>query len=646
METSSKGLPIKKIITYVGIYLGIVLFLAIWWYIRMSRVFPRTEIILPSGQEMSFTADFSEIHRIGLSLDDPGKQDITENGVMTDVSINIFDTAGNSVYEKEIPETEIRLFELNIDEAFDGMPVMLNKGEKYTVKYSGKEIKDGLLTIGIYGREASLFPLFIISSILVLVVVSLCIFGISKTEGLLNLKLYFVIFAILSIMMTIILAPYSVQDEMRHFGMSYSLSNKMLGLPAIDENDNVYLFQNGLSTVDWCDTAQNAYHFWNFNYGSTPVKMINTTVRVSDSLQKQAYFLPALGITLARLFKAPYQIVLLSGRLMNLLLFVFVGYFSLRIMPVFRDGMKALLLFPSVVWMACSYSYDTWNLAFSLAFFAYVIYLKYREKKVFVPDLVILSIILYLLVPIKFIYFLMAVGIFLLNGENFKNRIWQWGTYIWIIGFGAYAAIYHRGMSATSFMGNRIDERATVAVAVNTQTGQAVGEVVARQSFSLAWIFESKRNLLYTIEMVINTLFDQSENYLYKLVNGQYLNIEISKLLVFGILIVAVIIMLDECREMKFSLKDKLVAAAGIILGSGAVLATFLFIYSFVHITEIGTIGGVQGRYFLPFFLYIPFILTGGHIKLTRDRSKYAINLEILMVLFSVMLNLSALIRR
>lgn len=646
MRISLKELPIKKIISYIGLYLGIIIFLAVWWNIRMSRTLPRQELIIPAGKDSVFTASFSEIHRIGLSYEEPSKQDVTENGIMTDVSVSIADSNGNVLYEKELTETQIGLFDINIDEGFDEMPVILNLGEEYRINYSGTEIEEGLLTIALYGRESSLLPLFIFASVMVLIIVSLCLFGLSKTEGLLNLKLFFLILGLMSFMMTIILPPYSVQDEIKHFGMSYSISSRMLGLEAVDADRNVYLYQNGLASVEWCDTAQNEYHFWNFDYGSDPVKCVNSMVRENDSLQKQAYFIPAIGITIARLLNAPYQIVLLSGRIMNLLLFLFVGYFSLRLMKVYRDSIKAILLFPSIVWMACSYSYDNWNLVFSLAFFAYIIYLKYREKQVSIVDIIVLSVILYLLVPIKFIYFLMGIGILLLSRSNFKNRIWQWATYLWTMGFGFFVAIIYRGMSASSFMGSRIDERSAVTSSVNEATGTVISTVVERQSFSLEWIFASKRNLLYTIQIVINTLFDQTENYLYKIVDGEYLDVRVPSIVIFGILFLSVIIMLDECGEQKVSVKDRLVALATTLIGSAAVLATFLFIYSFVHVTEIGTIGGVQGRYFLPFFLFIPLFVRGGFVKLQKDRARYAMCLEILLVVFTIMLSLSAITRR
>jgi len=611
----------------------------------MGQTAPRRELIIPSTGSSTFTATFLDVHRIGLSYDDPKYTADAESNISTSIALRIIDKEGNTVYEKSIAETTVSLFEYNIDEQFDNMPMFLNVGEEYHIEYSGSHIDDGLLGVALYGRQSSLLWLFVFASIVTLIVFSLCIFGISRTEGLLNLKLFFVAFGIMSFAMNIILVPYSVQDELAHFGISYSLSSKMMGLEAVNENKRVYLYQDGLCNIAWCNNAQNEYHFWNFDYGNTEGKYLNSTLRLSDSLQKQAYIFPAIGITIARIFKAPYQIVLFAGRFMNLLMFIFVCYFSLRLMTRFRDSIKAVILFPSIIWLTCSYSYDTWNLAFCIALFAYIIYLKYRPKKVGWLDILALSVIMFLLVPIKFIYFLMGLGIFLLARDNFKNRIWQFGTYVWTLFWGVFVAFKYRGMSATSFVSNRTDDRAGVVVAVNEAAENAVSEVVNRQSFSLGWIFASKHNILHTIEVYINTIFDQIENYLYKIVEGHYIELNISELAVFIVLFVCVIIILDECREYEISLRDKLVATFCILAGVGAVLTTFLFVYSFVHVTVIGTIDGVQGRYFIPFLLYLPFLLNKGHIKYTKDRTKYLMCYEILLSMFIILLSLSELLR-
>lgn len=237
-------------------------------------------------------------------------------------------------------------------------------------------------------------------------------------------------------------------------------------------------------------------------------------------------------------------------------------------------------------------------------------------------------------IPIKFIYFLMALGVLLIPGKKFNKRLEQFGAYTVVILGSVITAFIARGSSALSY-----------ATTSNVDIRSITDATVERQAFSLNWILASAGNLLYTIKVYINTIFLQGENYLYKIVNGSYLSFEPPKILVYILLFIVLLIIIDEMRDISVSLYDRIIAGGVFAMGVGLVLTTFLFVYTHVSIQSIGIISGVQGRYFIPFLLFIPFIIQGKYIKIDENKRDILLFLLLIMNLWIIMCNFSGVLR-
>lgn len=74
--------------------------------------------------------------------------------------------------------------------------------------------------------------------------------------------------------------------------------------------------------------------------------------------------------------------------------------------------------------------------------------------------------------------------------------------------------------------------------------------------------------------------------------------------------------MANELHNNRPAVGERIVAGGIFIVGAVAVLTAFLFSYSVIHVESIGTISGVQGRYFMPFFIFLPIILQSKIIRI------------------------------
>lgn len=87
------------------------------------------------------------------------------------------------------------------------------------------------------------------------------------------------------------------------------------------------------------------------------------------------YIPGAIGIALGRSVRASPLILMYLARLSNLLLFILLGYFSIKITPVFKWVFLLLLLTPISVFTVASASGDCVTISFS--FFLVALFLKY-----------------------------------------------------------------------------------------------------------------------------------------------------------------------------------------------------------------------------------------------------------------------------
>lgn len=606
------------------------------WQVRLQYEFPREEQILESSGSLTFSPQFKQIHDMGFSCDDIEAPWYPKDNIVS-AKFWIEDSKGSVVWEQSFEEVIITPYEISTPQGIEELPISLDMEEEYTFCFESKDMKQGTLTVVLYGAEKSALPMYsIICAIMLIVIIIAMYVKDAEISSKRKAILLVVIYLLLGVLYNLVFVPFSVQDEPTHFAQSYAMSSQWLGQDVQDENGYIFMYQSGLVRVSWGNDLQTQYQFWNnWNYGSEPCKEISIIYKDATALNKYVYIIPAVGITIARIMDLPYQMVLLSGRVVNALFFAAIAALALRINPNMKRSMLAVLMLPSVVWLSASYSYDIWNMGFSALLFSYCMHCRNKENKVNWKDVLALLLICVALVPIKFIYFVMAFGVLLIPGEKFLNKKEQFGTYATVILGSVVTAFIARGASALSY-----------ATTSDVDVRSITDATVQNQAFSLSWILGSSSNLLYTIKVYIHTVLQQGENYLYKMINGSYLSFEPSKILIYAILFLVFIIIIDEMRDVKVSAYDRIMAAGIFCMGVGLVLTTFLFVYTHVNVQSVSTIQGVQGRYFLPFLFFVPFLVQGKYLKVDEEKKDTLLFVLLLLNLCVLMFNLCGVIRK
>lgn len=118
----------------------------------------------------------------------------------------------------------------------------------------------------------------------------------------------------------------------------------------------------------------------------------NDTQHIAMRYSPVMYFASAAGIKIGHKILNDELSIFYLGRFFNLIFYIMMFAAAIRITPVFKWGFLTAGLLPMSLFEGMSYSADSFSIAFSFLYFAYVFKLIFSEKEVSGRALVILTI--------------------------------------------------------------------------------------------------------------------------------------------------------------------------------------------------------------------------------------------------------------
>ena len=104
------------------------------------------------------------------------------------------------------------------------------------------------------------------------------------------------------------------------------------------------------------------------------------------------YISSSLAIKIGSLFTNDGNILFYLGRFFNLLLYIFLCAFAIKLTPVFKYPFTYVALLPMALYEGMSYSADSFNNGFAFLFFAYIFKLIFDKTEINKKDFSILSL--------------------------------------------------------------------------------------------------------------------------------------------------------------------------------------------------------------------------------------------------------------
>ena len=233
-------------------------------------------------------------------------------------------------------------------------------------------------------------------------------------------------------------APLTQYDEFYHFDTAYNMSNIMLGYGSADSNGTLLkrkcdfdlipeLYQK-FYTLDTHGFVRNGGRNYYKHLLSKFNKSIDEQLLPSPSSRvmksQRAFIFSASAIAISRILHLNQFLTWYSGCIVNLLIAVFLIYFSLKLNKKYQYIFASISLIPCTIIDFGSYSYDV--LTISLAFF--VINLAYYIYDGHIKNVKIWIIFIFaslFLFPMKAVYFSIPFLLFFLYfySQNLKKII-------------------------------------------------------------------------------------------------------------------------------------------------------------------------------------------------------------------------------
>ena len=127
------------------------------------------------------------------------------------------------------------------------------------------------------------------------------------------------------------------------------------------------------------------------------------------------------GIFICDLFNAPPLVSFYLGRIFNLILYIILGYFSIKIIPIFKLAVFLILLMPMNISLGASMSSDATLITASLIYIGIILKFIVTDKKLSTVDLIQLSFLTVILALIKHHFFLLPL-ILLIPKKSFGDK--------------------------------------------------------------------------------------------------------------------------------------------------------------------------------------------------------------------------------
>ncbi len=445
-------------------------------------------------------------------------------------------------------------------------------------------------------QESNRFKLyfFVILCLIIIIMVYLTFFYFMEKIP------YHKIFLCLSIMwgcvFTLALPPLSAPDEWVHIGSAYQLSNVMMGkIDDVSEFPVKGRAEDAISNWDLSKyPSKGSYRMiaegnW-FGQESSETKTINSYY----SLEWYKYIPAAVGITLARVFHLGKYGLWFAGRIGNIIAFALIGMFAVKITPVGKAEMISVSLFPMLLELYSSYSYDAMSNALCMLYIAICMRCASTDSKLQWYELLGAVLVYTILSRYKGIYYPMILLLLMIPHKKWKELlapVVEKKKILFGLIFVSLAVVIffvYKGGVYGRFMQLFVTDH------------------IASDSTELAYSFPYALNHIEQTALLWKNTFLFRSRYLFGEAIGQalgWLEIRISWWLIIAVFACEVLMVIAEryiIRGQGFRFKQLIwcwLALIGIVIMgyTGAMI-------SFTPITSI-LISGMQGRYFLPAFM-------------------------------------------
>lgn len=598
-------------IRIIVLLFGVIFFLVFYWKAELQDlskpVSHQTDVI--TGK---FSITVGELREINVRCQKE----------MNNVSLTVLiqNEDGDKIFEKIYNKIDIKNKFQMIDYYALEEPLIVTPGI-YTAKFyvNGVENKD---IIGRFVEYSGNYKkIFLIYSILIISFALIAIFLIDFTK--IHIEyLYFIIAILMGIFWNCIAPPLAMPDEYSHFIEAYNLSNKIYGTTEMNSDKHIMVRADDYNQIIYLHNIATVSEWYSQKEEADLNEMVPVDCASTVSIKaKYVYSVPAIGISLARLFHLSGKALLILGRMFNLVVISLIMTLAIKISPYGKFFFCCVGLIPEVVLLMSSYSYDGFNIAMCMLCVAYYMYLM-KCDIIDIKKLAVFILLILLLIPIKVVYCAFGLLIFLLPRGKIKIPKKSL-VYIFLTGLLAGIAFIALNLSVVG-----------TVMGMNSEL-DSLKETDANKLINLRYALNNINQIIY---LFFRTFFENTNMYMRGAFghligytkSGAYTNCIMSAwmsdfifiLLLFG---------LEDTNNNLLTNGRKVIVLGIQIFCVIAVMTSMLFACTTVSSTKIE---GLQGRYFLPILMLFPLLIRNNKFHYSVNKRKICVGSMVFVNLY------------
>lgn len=471
---------------------------------------------------------------------------------------------------------------------------------------------------GIYHSNTAIY-LFVAFAIIISIILIIMINILKKTKQK-NYHFFYGLCAFVLGIIYIILAPvFTGSDEHNHLYRIYEITD---GKVVTSINNGIVGGDMPESLLMSFSTDINSLQNTNIKYYDEIDKMqialnkkdtieyghVNASSYQNTALYSPLQYIPhVIGVSIGKVFNFGPFLLIILGRLFNLIFFVGITMLGLKILPERKLFASAVLLSPVVMSGATTLSSDGFTYALIFLFVAYVLNFIKTKKKISVGNRIILSLLAIFISVCKIVYLPLLLLLFLIPDICYKNKKEKWIFNIILFILGIFISLLWMHLVQGIFDSYYVN-----------------AELQKRFVFTnlFEYIFILIRTYMYEFTMLINNLFFGSQLY-----HGQ---LNVYSFLSLAYFILVFLIFINEKSTINISKNSKIIVIFIILLVAG-LIPSALYLQHTATWYEIGkeVVTGMQGRYYIPILFLLLFLI--GSNKLNKIDEKLFFNCIILL---------------
>ncbi|MDR2830487.1 MAG: DUF2142 domain-containing protein [Methanobrevibacter sp.] len=401
----------------------------------------------------------------------------------------------------------------------------------------------------------------------------------------------------------IVTPQFGVFDGSAHFVKSYDVSNGHI----IPQNVDVVVPDEYETHVygDFIDT--------NGDY------VVNMSHQSIFSYPPLPYLANAFVIKIGEFFNFPPITLIFICKIVNLLIYILIVYFAIKIIPILKTTLLLIALMPTTLFIASSVSGD--SLIFALSFLVIALFIKLalikdKMQLKYVYMAIISSLALSMTKPS---YSLLSLLFFIVPYNKFQS-IKHW--IITLLGSSLIPLFI-------SMIWN------TLFKYLYPYLEYSFNSYLQTHTYNITYLAS---NPIKFLDLLINTII-YNDGYIINIILPQFVSdigsgTQIPIFLTYIYLIVLVFVSLYDVCGFKLNLKQKLIS-----------ISVFLIIFLSISVAELITwtpidsnvIWGLQGRYFIPTAPLLLLIFNNSSLKSSKlEKIREKFNLNVILVLYIV----------